>query len=251
VLHYQPVVDLAEGRFVGAEALLRLFDDDGAIIAPLDFISIAEETGLIVEIGAWVLRVACARAAAWQRLRPDGPPLDIAVNVSTRQLQDAGLVTTVIDALAAADLDPGLLTLEITEGAIAVADADVDATLRALRRLGVRISIDDFGTGYSSLARLGHLPVDELKIDRSFVAELGDGHEAPLVDAILAMSLRLGLTVVAEGIETTSQASALQAGTCNRGQGFLFARPLPSDQVEAVLLGTPVGLASVRRTRTR
>jgi EAL domain-containing protein (putative c-di-GMP-specific phosphodiesterase class I) len=131
-----------------------------------------------------------------------------------------------------------LLTLEITEGSLGAADPDVDETLLALRKLGVRLSIDDFGTGYSSLGRLRHLPVDELKIDRSFVAELGVGSEAPLVDAILAMARRLGLTVVAEGIETGEQADYLRART-DRGQGYLYSRPLPPAEVIAVLAGTP------------
>jgi EAL domain-containing protein (putative c-di-GMP-specific phosphodiesterase class I) len=198
-----------------------------------------------------VLREACHRAAGWQHLRPDGPPFDIAVNVSTRQLQDDGLVDAVAAALHAAELSPGLLTLEITEGAIAAGDATVDATLRALRGLGVRLSIDDFGTGYSSLGRLGQLPVDELKIDRSFVSELGSGTEAPLVDAILAMAIRLGLSVVAEGIETLEQAHELQVGTCDRGQGFLFAKPVPADRVEEILLGQPVGVSAAARGRVR
>ncbi|MCU1379186.1 MAG: putative diguanylate cyclase/phosphodiesterase with sensor [Acidimicrobiales bacterium] len=238
VLLYQPVVDLAADAFVGAEALLRLRGDSGELISPVEFIPVAEETGVIVEIGAWVLTEACRQLSSWQGIRPDGPPLDIAVNVSTRQLQDAGLARAVAAALEVADLSPSLLTLEITEGSLGAADPAVDATLLALRELGVRLSIDDFGAGYSSLARLRHLPVDELKIDRSFVAELGDGSEAPLVDAILAMARRLGLTVVAEGIETGEQADYLRA-RCDRGQGFLFARPLPPAEAAAVLAGSP------------
>jgi EAL domain-containing protein (putative c-di-GMP-specific phosphodiesterase class I) len=238
VLLYQPMVDLAADRFVGAEALLRLRGDGGELISPVEFIPVAEETGLIVEIGAWVLNEACREVACWQGLRPDGPPFDIAVNVSTRQLQDAGLARAVAAALEVADLPAGLLTLEITEGSLGAADPDLDDTLLALRKLGVRLSIDDFGCGYSSLGRLRHLPVDELKIDRSFVAELGAGSEAPLVDAILAMARRLGLTVVAEGIETGEQADYLRART-DRGQGYLYSRPLPPAEVIAVLAGTP------------
>jgi diguanylate cyclase (GGDEF)-like protein/PAS domain S-box-containing protein len=209
-LHYQPMVDLAADEFVGAEALLRLRGDGGELLSPVEFIPVAEETGLIVEIGAWVLTESCRQAASWQSLRPDGPPFDVAVNVSTRQLQDAGLARAVAAALEVAGLSPSLLTLEITEGSLAADDPDVDTTLLALRALGVRLSIDDFGAGYSSLGRLRHLSVDELKIDRSFVAELGIGTEAPLVDAILAMARRLGLTVVAEGIETREQANYLR-----------------------------------------
>ena len=240
VLEYQPILDLAEDRFVGAEALLRLRGDGGEIVSPIEFIPVAEETGLIVELGNWVLIEACRRAAAWQTLRPDGPPFDVAVNVSTRQLQDPSLARTVAAALDAADLPAGLLTLEITEGALATADRDVDATLQALCMLGVRLSIDDFGAGYSSLGRLRHLPVDELKIDRSFVAELaGSGNEAPLIEAILAMAGRLGLSVVAEGIETIEQAVYLRVASCHRGQGFLFARPMGPDEVAVTLAGSP------------
>lgn len=240
VLEYQPILDLAEDRFVGAEALLRMRGDGGEVLSPVEFIPVAEETGLIVELGNWVLIEACRQAASWQALRPDGPPFDVAVNVSTRQLKDPALARMVAAALDAADLPAGLLTLEITEGALATADSDVDATLQALRMLGVRLSIDDFGAGYSSLGRLRHLPVDELKIDRSFVAELaGAGNEAPLIEAILAMASRLGLSVVAEGIETVEQAVYLRVASCDRGQGYLFARPMGADQVAVTLAGSP------------
>ena len=240
LLEFQPVLDLAEDRFVGAEALLRLRGDGGELLSPVEFIPVAEETGLIVELGNWVLVEACRRAASWQALRPDGPPFDVAVNVSTRQLQDPSLARSVAAALDAADLPAGLLTLEITEGALAVADPDVDGTLQALRMLGVRLSIDDFGAGYSSLGRLRHLPVDELKIDRSFVAELaGPGNEAPLIEAILAMAARLGLSVVAEGIETIEQAVYLRVASCHRGQGFLYARPMSAEAVAVTLAGSP------------
>jgi diguanylate cyclase (GGDEF)-like protein/PAS domain S-box-containing protein len=245
-LHFQPLVDLAADEFVGAEALLRLRGDGGELISPTEFIPVAEESGVIVEVGAWVLNEACRQAASWQALRPDGPPFDVAVNVSTRQLQDPNLVRAVAAALEVADLSPSLLTLEITEGSLASDDVDVDHTLLALRGLGVRLSIDDFGAGYSSLGRLQRVAVDELKIDRSFVAELGNGTDAPLVDAILAMARRLGLTVVAEGIETPEQAAYLRPRS-DRGQGFLYSRPVPAAEVAVVLAGTP----KVERARTR
>jgi diguanylate cyclase (GGDEF)-like protein/PAS domain S-box-containing protein len=244
-LHFQPLVDLAMDEFAGAEALLRL-RGDGELISPVEFIPVAEETGMIVEIGAWVLTEACRHAAGWQALRPDGPPFDVAVNVSTRQLQEPGLARAVAAALEIADLSPSLLTLEITEGSLASDDPAVDETLLALRKLGVRLSIDDFGAGWSSLGRLQHVVVDELKIDRSFVADLSMPiTDAPLVDAILAMARRLGLTVVAEGIETAEQAAYLRARS-DRGQGYLYSRPLPGDEVTAVLAGEP-GLERVRR----
>jgi diguanylate cyclase (GGDEF)-like protein/PAS domain S-box-containing protein len=244
-LHFQPMVDMALDEYAGAEALLRL-RGDGELISPVEFIPVAEETGLIVEVGAWVLTEACRHAARWQALRPDGPPFDVAVNVSTRQLQDPGLAAAVSAALEVSELAPSLLTLEITEGSLASDDPAVDATLLALRKLGVRLSIDDFGAGYSSLGRLQHVAVDELKIDRSFVAELSLATtDAPLVDAILAMARRLGLTVVAEGIETSEQAAYLRARS-DRGQGFLYSRPLPGDEVAVVLAGEP-GLERARR----
>jgi diguanylate cyclase (GGDEF)-like protein/PAS domain S-box-containing protein len=236
LLMYQPMVELATGRYVGAEALLRLWGDDGELVSPVEFVPIAEETGLIVELGAWVLRKASQQAALWQSLRPDGPPFHVAVNVSTRQVQTDGLERAVADAVAAADLEPGLLTLEITEGAIASGDEEVEDTLRALRRIGVRLSIDDFGAGYSSLGRLRHLPVDELKIDRSFIGEIDGADEAPLVDAILAMGSRLGLSVVAEGIETEEQAAYLRQRACERVQGYLYAQPLLPEELEVLLL---------------
>jgi diguanylate cyclase (GGDEF)-like protein/PAS domain S-box-containing protein len=240
VLLFQPVIDLASDQIVGAEALLRLRDDGDELVSPLEFIPLAEETGLIVEIGEWVLVEACRKAAEWQEMRPDGPPLSISVNVSTRQLHDSGLAGSVADALDLTGLDASLLTLEITEGALADADAEVELTLRALRRLGVRLSIDDFGAGYSSLGRLRHLQVDELKIDRSFISELVEGVDAPLVDAILAIAQRLGLSVVAEGIETIEQAVELRGRRCGRGQGFLYARPLSADALVGALAVTAV-----------
>jgi diguanylate cyclase (GGDEF)-like protein/PAS domain S-box-containing protein len=250
VLLYQPVVDLASGQIVGAEALLRLRGIDGELVSPLEFVPIAEETGLIVELGSWVLVEACRRAAGWQALRPDGPPAHVAVNISTRQLHEPGLERVVAAALDHSDLDPGLLTLEITEGALADAEPEAEETLHALRRLGVRLSIDDFGAGYSSLGRLRRLPVDELKIDRSFIGEVSEG-EAPLVDAILAMASRLGLSVVAEGIETAEQAAFLADARCDRGQGYLFAKPLVPDELDVLLATatTPMTSARVRKTR--
>jgi diguanylate cyclase (GGDEF)-like protein/PAS domain S-box-containing protein len=246
VLHYQPVVELETGRVTGMEALLRLRGDDGGLVSPHEFVPVAEESGLIVEVGSWVLHESCRSAAGWQELRPDGPPVEVNVNVSTVQLRDPALPRTVAAALEAAGLEPGLLTLEITEGALGPDDADVEETLRALRGLGVRLSIDDFGAGYSSLGRLRDLQVDQLKIDRSFVGELVEGGEAPVIDAILAMAAGLGLSVVAEGIETPEQAALLRATSCDRGQGFLFARPLPAHEVPAMLTRPPLVLHDQR-----
>jgi diguanylate cyclase (GGDEF)-like protein/PAS domain S-box-containing protein len=234
VVHYQPVVALATGEVVGAEALVRLRDEDGSLVSPVEFVPIAEDLGLIADIGSRVLAEACRTAAGWQELDPHRA-VSIAVNVSTRQLQVPNLVRQVASALQLSGLPPELLTLEITEGAL-TADPVVEETLHALRALGVRLSIDDFGAGYSSLGRLRSFPVDELKIDRSFVAELTTDGEATLVEAILAMAASLGLEVVAEGIETAEQADALRRRGCWRGQGFLFAPPLPAAELAARLV---------------
>ena len=245
VVHYQPMIDLLTGEVVGAEALLRLRGDDGQLVSPLEFIPIAEELGVIGEMGSCVLIEACRAAAQWQGLRPDGPPFDVAVNLSTRQLEERTLPRQVAAALELAGLPAHLLTLEITEGALA-ADPNVEATLRSLRELGVRLSIDDFGAGYSSLGRLRDFPVDELKIDRSFIAEIGETAEAPLVDAILAMADSLGLSVVAEGIELPEQARAMQQRGCTRGQGYLYGRPLAVGEIEGVLVAPACDLTRSR-----
>jgi predicted signal transduction protein with EAL and GGDEF domain len=231
VVHYQPIVELATGRAVGVEALVRLPDGNGGLIAPAEFISIAEDTSLIVPLGARVLARACADALAWQAHRPDGPPIGVSVNLSTRQLQDAALCAAVEAALRCG-LAPGLLTLEIPEGALAD-DADTEATLHRLRSIGVRLSVDDFGAGYSSLGRLRSLPVDELKIDRSFIDPLRTDPDDAVVEAVLALGERLGLVVVAEGIETREQAARLQALGCRFAQGYHFARPGPASEVVA------------------
>ncbi|MGD9798115.1 MAG: putative bifunctional diguanylate cyclase/phosphodiesterase, partial [Acidimicrobiia bacterium] len=233
VVHYQPIVELGTGRAVGFEALARLPDGFGGLIAPGEFIGVAEDSSLIVPLGARVLTEACAAALAWQAHRPDGPPVGVSVNLSTRQLQDSALCATVEAALRCG-LAPGLLTLEITEGALAD-DADTETTLHRLRSIGVRLSVDDFGAGYSSLGRLRSLPVDELKIDRSFVDPQRTDPDDAVVEAVLALGERLGLTVVAEGIETPGQAERLRGLGCRYAQGFHFARPGPASEVMAWL----------------
>lgn len=229
VLHYQPIVDLETGAVLGAEALVRLPMPDGTLLGPDDFVHVAEDAGLVGGLGASVLLRACGVAAGWQALRPDGPPLSISVNVATFQLEAGGLREAVEQALRRSDLPAHLLTLEITEGALAADHLEAERSLLAVRELGVRLSVDDFGAGHSSLARLRDMPVDELKIDRAFVAELETGTDAPMVEVILAMAERLGLAVVAEGIESPAQAAALRARGCRMAQGYLFAGPSPAD----------------------
>ena len=234
-LVFQPVVDLESGALHGGEALLR-WRHEGEDISPAEFIPLAEETGLITGIGRWVLREACAAAAVWYRLRPDGPLPRVAVNVSAHQLGSGQLVGDVADALAASGLPASCLTIEITESAVMERSEDIVARLAALRATGIRVSIDDFGTGHSSLGRLRFLPVDEVKIDRSFVSDPDGGVDLAVVEAVLALAGSLGLDVVAEGIETTEQLGILRARGCEAGQGFLFGPGLPSADLERMLL---------------
>jgi diguanylate cyclase (GGDEF)-like protein/PAS domain S-box-containing protein len=234
-LLYQPQVDMASGQIAGVEALLRWEHPERGLIVPPVFIPIAEQTGLIVPIGAWVLHEACGQAAAWAR--SGGRRLTVSVNVSPRQLADSDFPSTVQAALAAHDLEPGLLCLEITESAV-MADPDAAATaLAELKALGVRLAIDDFGTGYSSLGQLkALLPVDTIKIDKSFVDGITDaGEDHAIVDAILSLASGLGLAAVAEGVETAEQAQELLTLGCGLSQGFYYARPQSVADLERML----------------
>ncbi|GAA3534952.1 putative bifunctional diguanylate cyclase/phosphodiesterase [Zobellella aerophila] len=237
-LHYQPQVDLVDGRIFGVEALLRWHHPQRGMISPGEFIPLAEETGLIVPIGEWVLATACRQAMAWQA--QGLPPLKMAVNLSPRQFQLPGLVAQVAKALKMADLPPEYLELELTESLLM---RDVEAAIEAmkgLRKLGVSLSIDDFGTGYSSLSYLQHFPLNQLKIDRAFV---NDVHLKPgagaIARAIIAMSKSLQLRVVAEGIETAEQLVFLRTHQCDQGQGYYFSRPLPAREITALLQHRP------------
>jgi EAL domain-containing protein (putative c-di-GMP-specific phosphodiesterase class I) len=230
-VHYQPLVRFDRSEVIGFEALLRWEHPERGLLNPADFLAIAEDTGLIVSIGAWVLHEACRQAALWAADEaPDVAPLAVSVNLSARQLGHPDLVATVAEALAISGLPPHLLVLEITESVL-MTDRELAVTiLRALRSLGVRMSIDDFGTGQSSLGYLKTLPVDSLKIDRSFVDGLGsDPDDSAIVAAVVHMGHALGLTVTAEGIETPLQLSELRSLGCDLGQGFYFARPQPGE----------------------
>jgi diguanylate cyclase (GGDEF)-like protein/PAS domain S-box-containing protein len=232
---YQPQVELATGRIIGAEALLRWQHPDRGTVVPPLFIPIAEQTGLIVPIGAWVLKEACRQAAAWAA--SSGRELTMSVNVSSRQLADEDFEQVVERALQATGLEPRLLCLEITESAV-MADPDAaTALLERLKRLGVRLAIDDFGVGYSSLSQLKTLlPVDTIKIDKSFVDGVpGDGEDQAIVDAVLRLADGLGLAAVAEGVETSEQVDALLGMGCRLSQGFHFARPQPAADLERLL----------------
>ena len=235
VLHYQPVVSARDGQVVSFEALVRWQHPTRGLIEPEEFIPLTEENGLIVDIGRWVLTEACRQARAWQ-LHHHDDTLSVAVNLSARQLAEIGLVHDVARAVAASGLQPGCLTLEITESVL-IADPDrAVARLRQLKAFGVRLAIDDFGTGYSSLSSLQHLPVDALKIDKTFVDGVAAGPEATgLVEAIMRLAGTLALETVAEGVERPEQLQSLQELGCAQIQGFYFSRPLSADDVETFL----------------
>jgi diguanylate cyclase (GGDEF)-like protein len=235
VVHYQPTVDLGSGAVVGVEALVRWQHPSRGLLQPDEFIPSAEETGLIVGLGRWVLMEACRTVKQWQRVLP-GEPLTLSVNVSARQLLHHGFVDDVRRALADSGLEPHLLTLEITETVLADAREETVAVLDALRGIGTRVALDDFGTGYSSLSRLQALPVDTLKVDRSFAVGVESGdRRAALTGAIVELGRALGLDVVAEGIETDGQAEAFRRLGCPLAQGFFYAQPLPAQAVEALV----------------
>jgi diguanylate cyclase (GGDEF)-like protein/PAS domain S-box-containing protein len=237
VLHYQPLVDLQDGNVTGFEALLRWNHRDRGPISPAEFIPLAERTGAIVRIGRWVLEEACRQCRAWQQGDPSAARLGMNINVSARQLADRDIVNDVGRALEDSGLEPGLLTLEITETMIMADEDEVSATLHRLKALGVRISVDDFGTGYSSLGHLERFPIDELKIDRSFVGRLGGDADDPRVAlAVIRLARSLGLDVVAEGIEREDQLARLRDATCTRGQGYYLWRPLTVARVDELLL---------------
>ena len=234
-LFYQPQVNLATGRLIGAEALLRWEHPERGLLAPDAFLHVAEESGLIVDIGAWVVREACRRLRDWQR-RGVSPDLRLSVNLGARELTHPDVVATVLGAVRGAGIDPSSLCIEVTES---TAMADRATGFRALNDLslaGVRVAIDDFGTGYSSLDHLRNMPADVLKIDRSFVQGISpDSSDTALVAATLALGRALSMDVVAEGIETEQQATSLRELECPIGQGFLFARPLPPEELDRLL----------------
>jgi diguanylate cyclase (GGDEF)-like protein/PAS domain S-box-containing protein len=234
VIHYQPIMDLATGRPASFEALVRWRHPTRGLVQPADFVPLAEETGLVVPLGRWVLRAACHQARRWQD--GFGIPFSMAVNVSVRQLAEEGFVDDVFAALRESRLPPSTLTLEVTESVFTIDVQKTKARLEALKALGVRLAIDDFGTGYSSLSYLERFPIDLIKIDRSFVAALLDPtRPATLVYAILDLAKRLGVSAVAEGIERASQFVELREFGCQFGQGFLFSRPLEPELMEQVL----------------
>ena len=238
VLLYQPIVQLQTGEVKGIEALVRWTHPQRGTLTPVQFIPLAEETGLIVPLGRWVLREACRQAQVWQAQRTAGPPLTLTVNVSGYQLQYDGVVADVRAALADSGLDPHNLVLEITESVLMQQNETILERLRALKSVGVRLAIDDFGTGYSSLGYLQRFPIDILKIDKAFVDDIGaTGAEPALVRAIIALGDTLQLQTIAEGIELKQQWHGLRELGCEMGQGYLFARPVTVGQIDALFEG--------------
>ena len=233
-LHYQPQIDIQTGTIIGIEALLRCQDTNAKTISPADFIPIAEETGSIVQLGEWVIRTACHQSKLWQKIGLGSFP--VAVNLSVKQLQDRRLIDTILDILAETKVSPATLEVEITES-IAIEDLDLTISiLESLREIGVKISLDDFGTGYSSLAALKYLPLDRLKIDRSFIRELKvNTVDASIVSTIVNLGHELNLNVVAEGVETIEQFELLRSMNCDAVQGFFFSRPLPASDLETII----------------
>jgi EAL domain-containing protein (putative c-di-GMP-specific phosphodiesterase class I) len=231
VVCYQPIVNLQTGETSGVEALVRWqHPEQQGLLAPSQFIPVAEEAGLVVPMGRWVLEEACRQGAKWQQEHPHVPPLVMSVNLSAKQLQHPDVAETVEQTLEETGFDARCLTLDITETLYIEALAGNTAALDKLKKMGVDISIDDFGTGYSSLAYLKRLPAETLKIDRSFIKGIGeDIEDTAIVRMIIELAHTLGMEAIAEGVESKNQAEQLKEMGCDRGQGYYFAKPLPPE----------------------
>jgi EAL domain-containing protein (putative c-di-GMP-specific phosphodiesterase class I) len=237
-LHYQPIVNLEDSALMGFEALIRWKHPKLGMVSPADFIPLAEDTGLIVPIGRWVLWQACKQLAEWQRLLEDGRKLTMSVNLSGKQLQDMDLVRQIGAILQEAGVEPSSLKLEVTESAIMENPDKAAAILTSLREMGIHLSLDDFGTGYSSLSYLHRFPFHNLKIDRSFVSKMESGDkDAEIVKVINSLARNLGMDVVAEGIETQGQWALLHQLACAYGQGYYFSRPLEDTAARKLIEG--------------
>jgi predicted signal transduction protein with EAL and GGDEF domain len=231
---YQPRVDASTGRLIGLEALVRWMHPERGLVPPGEFVPLAEETGLVIPMGEVVIEKVCAQLAQWRSLQIALVP--VSINVSSRQFSAGNVADVIAENLAAHDVPPELIEVEITESSMMGEQAEVAASLAALRAQGIRLLVDDFGTGYSSLSQLQRLDVDGLKIDRAFTAELGRTREGEVfVKAIVSMAHALGMTVTAEGVETGMQLDILQALGCNEIQGFLIARPVPPNRIVPML----------------
>jgi len=244
VLHYQPVVNLADGSIASMEALLRWDHPERGLIGPLAFIPVAEESRLIVPIGRWVIEQACRQAALWQRVNPDAAPVGIAVNLSARQLADPDLVSHIEGSIRANGIDPGTLWLELTETALLDETAFCERTMATLSEIGVRLVLDDFGIGFSSLGYLKRLPLSMIKLDGTFVENVTDNpHDAAIIRAVSDMADTIGIDVVAEGVETDEQVRMARELGCGYAQGFHFAEPVPASYVER-LLASPIPVST-------
>jgi predicted signal transduction protein with EAL and GGDEF domain len=247
VLHYQPIVDLATGGMNGVEALVRWRTSARRLLQPGTFVPLAEETGLIIPLGRWVLDTACREARRWNDEAPEAA-LSVSVNVSGRQVAEPGFVEAVANALRRSGIPPDRLVLEFTENVLIEDSAQSAATLAELKGLGVRLAIDDFGTGFSSLGYLRRFPIDVLKIDGSFIASLSAGQEQrAVVNAILRLGETLHLDTVAEGIEHAGQVADLRGMGATFGQGYFFARPMPADEISTMLAGQVAGRPATPR----
>ena len=234
-LHYQPIVSLGNNKIVGFEALVRWQHPTRGMIFPTDFIPIAEETGLIIPLGLWVLQEACRQMRVWQVQFPANPPLTISVNLSAKQFMQPELVEQIIRIIHETNLDPRSLRLEITESMLLENTAFLTPVLSQLQALGVSLFLDDFGTGYSSLNYLYRLPIDTLKIDRSFISNMGNTEGWEIVRAITMLAHALGINVIAEGVETKEQLAHLGTLQCEYAQGYLFSKPLDAVTVGAMI----------------
>jgi len=235
MLHYQPIVRLLTNELVGAEALVRWEHPTRGLIPPSDFIDLAEETGLIVPLGYWVLETACREAARWHRQNATAD-WKVSINLSARQLRDPDLFDRLDRILTAHELPTRSVQLELTEQALIDDTSQIRERLLAIKSLGIVIAIDDFGTGYSSLDYLSRLPVDALKIDASFVQALGKApHASAILEAVIGLGRALDLTVTAEGVETAEQADRVLAAGCTFGQGYLFSPPIPAEEIAELL----------------
>ncbi|PWT91307.1 MAG: hypothetical protein C5B55_08350, partial [Blastocatellia bacterium] len=233
VVHYQPIMKLGSNRIHGFEALVRWLHPERGVLLPSEFISVAEETGLIVPLGRWVLFEACRQTRQWQREFPDCESLTLSVNFSGKQFMQPDIIEQIKATLRETEFDPSLLQLEITESAVIENTKTVTELILQLRSLGIRLSMDDFGTGYSSLSYLHNFPIHTLKIDRSFISNKGDSGDNEIVRTIIMLARNLGLDVVAEGVETREQLAYLEALDCEYAQGFFFSRP-----VDATVVGS-------------
>lgn len=246
LLHFQPIIDLTSGTVIGAEALLRWHDADGVDHSPNEFIPIAEESGMILPLGDWVLKAACSQAKAWL---DQGLALSVSVNLSTRQFLDPDLTEKVATILNDSGLPPAYLELEVTEGAAMLDPESSIGVLGSLKKIGVRIAIDDFGTGYSSLSYLKRIPADTIKIDKSFIdGVVEESDDRAIVHAILALAKALDKHTIAEGIETLEQQLALQKAGCKWGQGYLFGRPLPVTDFLTTLMDVQNSIHQIERS---